>query len=70
MRVLINNTKLYLVIRSFVSIAESLVIILSLGFLCPDWSLDFGVWRLRKRMAQIKAKRIRKKENEQEEDRP
>lgn len=47
----------YRIIRAFISIAESLVTILTFGSVEPGWSLDFGVWRLRQQIEKNRRER-------------
>ena len=69
MNIVVKNMNLYLIMRSFVVIAEALVTIITLGFVCPGWSLDLGVWRLRRQLANRKKRRGRQHRDSENADR-
>jgi len=57
MSIIVKNMQVYRFLRAFVSIAESLVAIVTLGFVAPGWSLDLGEWRLRRNMTAYRARK-------------
>lgn len=48
----------FTVVQAFVKLAEALTTICTLGFVIPGWSLDLGVWRMRRVVARRKIEGI------------